>query len=96
MNLGAQTAQGRRAWFSSFEGKGAGTNDHGSRPPRPTPNGRPMTSARQDRIQQLLEKGYSQAEAQGRIRAAEAGVTPPPAHGVDKPSTHGHKRPKAA
>ena len=36
---------------------------------------------------------YSQAEAQGRIRAEEAGFTPLPARGVDKPSTHGHKRP---
>jgi hypothetical protein len=50
-------------------------------------------SDRQDRLERLLEQGYSQAEAVGRQRAEEAGYTPLPAHGVDKPGTVGHKRP---
>jgi len=52
-----------------------------------------MNSERQNHAEALLDKGYSQAEAQGRIRVEEAGFTPLPARGVDKPSTHGHKRP---
>lgn len=52
-------------------------------------------SDRQDRIEQLQEQGYSAAEAQGRVRAEEAGVTPLPAHGVDdhEPGTIGLGRP---
>jgi hypothetical protein len=50
---------------------------------------------RQGRIDQLQEQGYSAAEAQGRVRAEEAGYQPLPAHGVDQPSTVGSKRPRA-
>jgi hypothetical protein len=52
-------------------------------------------SGRQSRVEQLLEQGYSAAEAQGRVRAEEAGYQPLPAHGVDKPGTNGVQRPGA-
>ena len=48
---------------------------------------------RQDRIENQLEQGHSIAEAVGRVRAEEAGYTPRPSHGVDKPSTVGFDRP---
>ena len=52
-----------------------------------------MKTERQQRLEALVEKGYSLAEAHGRVRAEEAGYTAPPTHGVDKPSTVGHNRP---
>jgi hypothetical protein len=51
------------------------------------------TSERQDRIQELVEQGYTQGEAEGHARAEEANVTPLPTHGVDRPSTVGLDRP---
>jgi hypothetical protein len=50
-------------------------------------------SGRQSRVEQLLEQGYSAAEAQGRVRAEEAGYQPLPAHGVDETGTVGYDRP---
>jgi hypothetical protein len=50
-------------------------------------------SERQDRVEELGEQGYSQAEAEGQARADEANVTPLPAHGVDRPGTIGLDRP---
>jgi hypothetical protein len=52
-----------------------------------------VNDEREKQVEALLEEGYSQAEAQGRIRAEEAGMTPICAHGVDKPGTNGYDRP---
>jgi hypothetical protein len=51
------------------------------------------SSERQNRVEELLEQGYSGAEAEGQARAEEANLTPLPAHGVDKPGTVGLDRP---
>jgi hypothetical protein len=50
-------------------------------------------SERQTRIEELVEQGYTPGEAEGQVRAEEAGVTPLPTHGIDRPGTIGLDRP---
>jgi hypothetical protein len=50
-------------------------------------------SERQDRIAELTEQGYSQAEAEGRLRAEEAGYEPFPSPRDNDPGTIGFDRP---
>jgi hypothetical protein len=50
-------------------------------------------SERQARLEELVGQGYSQGEAEGRIRAEDAGFQPLPSHGVDDtPGTIGFDR----
>ena len=47
----------------------------------------PADTPRQQRFADLVKQGYPLAAAVGTAAAEEAGYTPPPPHGVDKPST---------
>jgi hypothetical protein len=50
---------------------------------------------RSERIHELTDEGYSQAEAEGRLRAEQAGYEPFPSPRDDKPGTIGFDRPGA-
>jgi hypothetical protein len=52
-------------------------------------------SDRQDRIENLVEQGYAQAEAEGVARAEQAGYQPFPSPRDDNPGTIGFDRPGA-
>jgi hypothetical protein len=50
-------------------------------------------SERQQRVEELTERGYSAGEAQGIVRCEEAGIEPPKTGGVDPAGTIGFDRP---
>jgi hypothetical protein len=52
-----------------------------------TENFPPADTPRQQRVTELVEQGIPLAAAVGRAAAEQAGYTPLPAHGVDKPGT---------